>query len=127
MWKSPFDASIDQKDYACRQRSDRSNNPNGCGAYTEVHNTRIGRENALIAYPDADIDRLVDGITRGMNFTWAGQSCGSMSRVFLHESHHDEVLARVVVKVSTTYRPGIPTDPPRQWAHWSVKQHKTVS
>jgi betaine-aldehyde dehydrogenase len=24
-----------------------------------------------------------------MNFTWSGQSCGSTSRVFLHESIHD--------------------------------------
>jgi acyl-CoA reductase-like NAD-dependent aldehyde dehydrogenase len=55
----------------------------------------LGGKNALVAYPDADLEALVQGAVRGMNFTWAGQSCGSTSRVFLHESIHDEVLARI--------------------------------
>lgn len=46
-----------------------------------------------------------------MNFTWAGQSCGSTSRIFLHESHHDEVLRRVRDYVRTHFKPGVPTDP----------------
>ncbi|KAH7141860.1 putative aldehdye dehydrogenase [Dactylonectria macrodidyma] len=70
----------------------------------------LGGKNALIAFPDAHLDTLVDGVARGMNFTWAGQSCGSLSRVFLHESLHDEVLARVVQLVAQRYRPGDPTD-----------------
>ncbi|KAL2014194.1 hypothetical protein VTN00DRAFT_1719 [Thermoascus crustaceus] len=69
----------------------------------------LGGKNALVAYPDADLDKLVNGITRGMNFTWAGQSCGSTSRVFLHESHHDVVLERVVALVQQQYKPGVPT------------------
>ncbi len=71
----------------------------------------LGGKNALIAYPDADLDSLVDGIVAGMNWGWCGQSCGSMSRVFLHESHHDEVLKRVHEKVTQTFRPGDPIDP----------------
>jgi acyl-CoA reductase-like NAD-dependent aldehyde dehydrogenase len=35
-----------------------------------------------------------------MNFAWQGQSCGSTSRLFLHESIHDEVLEKLVKKVS---------------------------
>jgi betaine-aldehyde dehydrogenase len=70
----------------------------------------LGGKNALLAFPDADIDKLVEGVARGMNFTWAGQSCGSTSRVFLHESHHDEVLNRVCDYVKTHYAPGVPTD-----------------
>ncbi|CAL5867979.1 uncharacterized protein PFLUO_LOCUS2202 [Penicillium psychrofluorescens] len=70
----------------------------------------LGGKNALLAFPDADIGRLVDGITRGMNFTWAGQSCGSTSRVFLHELHHDEVVLRVLERVQAMYKPGVPTD-----------------
>lgn len=70
----------------------------------------LGGKNALLAFPDADIDKLVDGVARGMNFTWAGQSCGSTSRVFLHESHHDEVLKRVCDVVKTSFSPGVPTD-----------------
>jgi betaine-aldehyde dehydrogenase len=71
----------------------------------------LGGKNALIAYPDADVGALVEGAVRGMNFTWAGQSCGSTSRLFLHASIHDEVLAAVAKRVAARHRPGIPTDP----------------
>ena len=71
----------------------------------------LGGKNALIAYPDADIDNLVDGIIGGMNFNWSGQSCGSTSRVFLHESIYDVVLDQVVAKLPERHVPGIPTDP----------------
>ncbi|SFU33611.1 betaine-aldehyde dehydrogenase [Polaromonas sp. YR568] len=71
----------------------------------------LGGKNALIGYPDADIPKLVAGIVQGMNFTWAGQSCGSTSRVFLHESIHDEVLAGVAQLLPQRHRPGPPTDP----------------
>ena len=70
----------------------------------------LGGKNALIAFPDADIDKLVIGISRGMNFTWAGQSCGSTSRVFLHESIHDKVLDKVVDYVQKNFKPGVPTE-----------------
>lgn len=71
----------------------------------------LGGKNALVAYPDADLDKLVQGIVGGMNFTWSGQSCGSTSRVFLHESLHDTVLARVAELLPQRHKPGIPTDP----------------
>lgn len=71
----------------------------------------LGGKNALVAYPDADINKLVDGIIGGMNFTWSGQSCGSTSRIFLHDSLHDEVLARVAELLPQRHKPGIPTDP----------------
>ena len=70
----------------------------------------LGGKNALIAFPDADMDKLVVGISRGMNFTWAGQSCGSTSRVFLHESVHDKVLDKVVEYVKKNFKAGVPTD-----------------
>ena len=71
----------------------------------------LGGKNALIAYPDAHLPALVDGIIGGMNFTWSGQSCGSTSRVFLHESIHDQVLQDVIEQLPRRHRPGIPTDP----------------
>ncbi|KAG6355528.1 hypothetical protein INS49_003490 [Diaporthe citri] len=70
----------------------------------------LGGKNCLVAYPDADAEKLAQAVTRGTNFTWAGQSCGSMSRVFLHESLHDEVLTRVVELVREKCQPGDPTD-----------------
>jgi betaine-aldehyde dehydrogenase len=70
----------------------------------------LGGKNALLAFPDADIDKLVQGVAQGMNFTWAGQSCGSTSRVFLHESLHDKVVQRVCDFVKSHYTPGVPTE-----------------
>jgi len=46
-----------------------------------------------------------------MNLTWAGQSCGSTSRVFLHASIHDRVLAAVAKLIPERHKPGLPTDP----------------
>jgi betaine-aldehyde dehydrogenase len=70
----------------------------------------LGGKNALIAYPDADVAKVADGVVRGMNFTWAGQSCGSTSRAFLHESMHDQVLEIVTRLIAERHRPGVPTD-----------------
>ncbi len=45
-----------------------------------------------------------------MNLKWtAGQSCGSTSRVFLHESIYDQTLKHIVDEVSRL-RCGLPTD-----------------
>ena len=70
----------------------------------------LGGKNPCIVYPDADIERAVAGAIAGMNFTWCGQSCGSTSRLFLHEAIHDEVVAGLLKKIGH-YKPGIPTDP----------------
>jgi len=70
----------------------------------------LGGKNALIAYPDADVDKLAQGIARGMNFAWCGQSCGSTSRAFLHEDIHDDVVDRLS-GICRDLRPGLPTDP----------------
>lgn len=69
----------------------------------------LGGKNACVVYPDADLERASTGAVKGMNFTWSGQSCGSTSRLFLHDSIHDEVVAKVLAKIRY-YRPGIPTD-----------------
>jgi betaine-aldehyde dehydrogenase len=70
----------------------------------------LGGKNALIAYPDADPEVVAAGAIGGMNLTWSGQSCGSTSRIFLHESHHDAVLAKMI-QGCAYYQPGDPADP----------------
>src|SRR5215475_8631975 len=70
----------------------------------------LGGKNALIAFPDADLDAVSAAVVDGMNFTWCGQSCGSTSRAFVHEKIYDAVLERVK-KAITHYKPGLPTDP----------------
>ena len=51
----------------------------------------LGGKNALIAFPDADLDGVSAAVVDGMNFTWCGQSCGSTSRVFVHAKIYDAV------------------------------------
>ena len=70
----------------------------------------LGGKNALIAYPDADPEEVAGAVVAGMNFTWCGQSCGSTSRAFIHESIYDAVVAAVRRRVSS-FKPGDPTDP----------------
>ncbi|MEA2467888.1 MAG: betaine-aldehyde dehydrogenase [Thermoleophilaceae bacterium] len=74
----------------------------------------LGGKNPMIAFPDADVDRVIDGAVRGMNFHWtAGQSCGSNSRLLLHESLVDKVLPGVIEGVEAV-RMGSPLDPDTQ-------------
>jgi len=70
----------------------------------------LGGKNALIAYPDADLEGVSAAVVDGMNFTWCGQSCGSTSRAFVHAKIYDAVLERAQASVKR-YRPGVPTDP----------------
>lgn len=69
----------------------------------------LGGKNACIVYPDADLDAAIGGAVNGMNFGWCGQSCGSTSRLFVHESIHEQVMQGILERVQR-YRPGIPTD-----------------
>lgn len=55
----------------------------------------LGGKNALIAFPDADPDEVARAAIQGMNFTWSGQSCGSTSRLLVHEAIADDVLGRI--------------------------------
>lgn len=69
----------------------------------------LGGKNACIVFPDADLDAAIGGAVNGMNFGWCGQSCGSTSRLFVHESIHEQVMQGILERVQR-YRPGIPTD-----------------
>ncbi len=69
----------------------------------------LGGKNAMIIFPDAEFDKAVDGAVRGMNFTWCGQSCGSTSRLFLHERIYDQFIDALVKRVQQCHRPGIAT------------------
>jgi betaine-aldehyde dehydrogenase len=70
----------------------------------------LGGKNPFIVFPDADLDKVVDGAIAGMNFSWAGQSCGSTSRLLLHDSVYDEVVERVAARLRAL-RLGDPLDP----------------
>ena len=59
----------------------------------------LGGKNALLVFPDADLDRAVTAAVKGMNFAFAGQSCGSTSRVLVHRSVADEFTRAYVAAV----------------------------
>jgi betaine-aldehyde dehydrogenase len=70
----------------------------------------LGGKNPMIVYPDADIDKAVEGAARGMNFHWSqGQSCGSTSRLFLHKDIHDAFVEKLKKRVEQI-RIGDPLD-----------------
>jgi betaine-aldehyde dehydrogenase len=69
----------------------------------------LGGKNACIVYPDADLEKAAKGAVGGMNFSWCGQSCGSTSRLFIHESVYDRVLGGVLKHVKS-HKPGLPTE-----------------
>ncbi|MDF0596294.1 aldehyde dehydrogenase family protein [Psychromarinibacter halotolerans] len=56
----------------------------------------LGGKNPMIVFPDADLKKAARAAVAGMNFAWQGQSCGSTSRLFLHDDIHDEVLTDIV-------------------------------
>jgi acyl-CoA reductase-like NAD-dependent aldehyde dehydrogenase len=70
----------------------------------------LGGKNPLIVCPDADVDRVVDAAVAGMNFSWAGQSCGSTSRLLVHETLYETIVDRVGARIATL-RVGDPLDP----------------
>ena len=56
----------------------------------------LGGKNPIVVCPDVDLDEVAGAIVRGMNFTRVqGQSCGSTSRLVVHESIANDVLDRV--------------------------------
>lgn len=68
----------------------------------------LGGKNPLVVFGDADLELAVDGALRGMNFTWQGQSCGSTSRLLVHESLHAELVERLAARMEAM-RSGAPT------------------
>ncbi len=72
----------------------------------------LGGKNALIAFPDADPAEVAAGAVKGgMNFTWSGQSCGSTSRLLVHESLADDVLKEIGGVLLARHTIGSPLDP----------------
>ena len=69
----------------------------------------LGGKNACIIYPDADIEKAARAAVDGMNFTWCGQSCGSTSRLFVHQSVYGRVMD-ILLQRMQHYQPGIPTE-----------------
>jgi acyl-CoA reductase-like NAD-dependent aldehyde dehydrogenase len=67
----------------------------------------LGGKNPIVVFPDADLELAVEGVVRGMNFTFQSQSCGSTSRLIVHSDIHDQFVERLVARISGL-RVGLP-------------------
>ena len=69
----------------------------------------LGGKNPLVICAAADLDAAINASIFGMNFAWAGQSCGSTSRILVHESLYDRAVEMAKAKVEKI-RVGSPLD-----------------
>ena len=58
----------------------------------------LGGKNPIIIFPDADPQQAARLAVKGMNMNRQGQSCSSTSRVFVHDSIHQEVVQHLVAE-----------------------------
>ncbi|MBB3665609.1 aldehyde dehydrogenase (NAD+) [Prauserella sediminis] len=69
----------------------------------------LGGKSAQLVFPDADLDAAANGVIAGV-FAASGQTCMAGSRLLVHRSVHDELVAKVVARAETIAL-GDPTDP----------------
>jgi succinate-semialdehyde dehydrogenase/glutarate-semialdehyde dehydrogenase len=58
----------------------------------------LGGKNAMLILDDANVAKAADGAIRAC-FSSAGQLCESMERIYVHESVHDQFVARFVANI----------------------------
>jgi alpha-ketoglutaric semialdehyde dehydrogenase len=64
-----------------------------CGRHVQSPCLELGGKNPLVVMPDAELDLAVEGALFS-GFGTAGQRCTSLGTVIVHESVHDEFMAR---------------------------------
>ena len=79
------------------------------GAGTKRVALELGGNAGVIVEPDADLARAVERCAVG-GYAYAGQSCISVQRIFVHRDVYDEFLSRFVLRVRAL-RTGDPLDP----------------
>lgn len=60
----------------------------------------LGGKSPMLVFPDADIERSVEGAIAGMRFTRQGQSCTAASRIYVHRSLMDKFVARLTERLN---------------------------
>lgn len=85
----------------------------------------LGGKSPMVVFEDADIDRVVQA-TRNSIFFNSGQVCSAGSRLYVHESIHDEVVAAIAERAKSM-KIGDPLDPKtRMGPLISEKQRESV-
>lgn len=67
----------------------------------------LGGKNPIVIFPDAEPKQAALAAIKGMNMNRQGQSCSSTSRVFVHASLHERVVAELVALADA-----LPVGPP---------------
>lgn len=60
----------------------------------------LGGKNPMIVFPDADPVQAAESAIKGMNFAWQGQSCGSNSRILVHDDIYEKVVELITASVA---------------------------
>jgi betaine-aldehyde dehydrogenase len=81
----------------------------------------LGGKNPQIVLPDADLDAFIDAAVFGAYFN-AGECCNAGSRLILHKSIADDVIARIA-SLSKKVKVGDPLDPATQVGAIITPQH----
>ncbi|MET0747464.1 MAG: aldehyde dehydrogenase family protein [Rhizobium sp.] len=81
----------------------------------------LGGKNPQIVFPDADLDSFIDAAVFGAYFN-AGECCNAGSRLILHRSIADDVVARVAA-LAKSVKVGDPLDPTTQVGAIITPQH----
>ena len=81
----------------------------------------LGGKNPQIVFPDADLDAFIDAAVFGAYFN-AGECCNAGSRLILHESIAQDVVARVAA-LARKVKVGDPLDPSTQVGAIITPQH----
>jgi aldehyde dehydrogenase (NAD+) len=68
-----------------------------CGRHLQNPCLELGGKNPMVVMPDADLDLAAEGALFA-GFGTAGQRCTSLGTVVVHESVHDEFLAKFVAR-----------------------------
>jgi betaine-aldehyde dehydrogenase len=94
------------------------------GAATIKHvSLELGGKNPMIVFPDVDVTKAAAASVAAMNFVSVmGQSCGSASRVFVHEDVYDEFVAALADELSRL-RVGDPLDPDTDMGPIAFREH----
>ncbi|WP_225729384.1 MULTISPECIES: gamma-aminobutyraldehyde dehydrogenase [unclassified Nocardia] len=81
----------------------------------------LGGNAPVVVFPDTDLAKAANGIAQAAYFN-AGQDCTAATRVLVHESVHDELVA-ALVKSAQSLRPGPPDDPDTFYGPLNNRNH----
>ena len=69
----------------------------------------LGGNAGVILHQDSVLDAAIPMVAEG-GFAFAGQSCISVQRVFIHESRYEEAKSRLIARIRSAIRTGDPHD-----------------